>query len=115
MPPKTTFDCIAKFAAMLSKYKKNNFKPRITFVEITPKTQITVIEPPCGSNTTIIKSDGDYLFVDSGYSVYKEEMLGVFDKITGGFGKIKKTVLLTHADVDHSGLLYLFDEILASG
>lgn len=114
LPPQTTFDCITKFAKHVSKYKGDNFNPRITVHDITPHTQITVIEPPCGSNTTIIKSNGKYLFVDSGYSVYEKEMLKLFDKITGGFEKAEKAALLTHADVDHTGLLYLFDEIYAS-
>lgn len=114
LPPKTTFDCIAKFATLLSKYKGENFNPRVTTYDITPQTQITVIEPPCGSNTTIIKSNGKFLFVDSGYSLYKNEMIELFNKITGGFEKIDKSVLVTHADVDHTGLLYLFDEIYAS-
>lgn len=114
LSPQTTFNCIAKFAMLLSKYKGENFTPRITTYDITPNTQITVIEPPCGSNTAVIKSNNKFLFIDSGYSIYKDEMIKIFDSITGGFERIEKSVLLTHADVDHTGLLYLFDEIYTS-
>ena len=114
LSPKTTFDCIAKFATHLSKYKGDAFCPRISTYDITPNTSITVIEPPSGSNTTIIKSNNKYLFVDSGYSAYKSEMIKIFNELTGGFDKIDKAALLTHADVDHTGLLHLFDKIYAS-
>ena len=41
-------------------------------------------------------------------------MLKVFRKLLPGFDAMKKTILVTHADVDHCGLLSLFDEIIAS-
>ena len=112
--PKTTFDNIAKFAACLSSYRGNRFRPRITVYKITETSNITAIEPPCGSNTYILKSGNDFLFIDSGYSIYRDEMLEIFDRITGGFSKINKRVIVTHADVDHSGLLHLFDKVLVS-
>lgn len=114
LSPKTTFECIANFAAHLNKFRGENFKPRITTHQITDKTTITVIEPPCGSNVNIIKSGDEYLFVDSGYSLYKDEMVKLFDEITGGFDSIKKIAFLTHADVDHAGLLHLFDKVYTS-
>lgn len=41
-------------------------------------------------------------------------MLGVFKKVVPNFNSIEKTILVTHADVDHCGLLTLLDEIIAS-
>ena len=112
--PKTVFDNIAKFAGCLSSYKGSRFRPRITKYKITENSCVTAIEPPCGSNTYILKSGEEYLFIDSGYAVYRSEMTEIFDRITGDFSKIKKRVAVTHADVDHSGLLYLFDQVLVS-
>lgn len=43
-----------------------------------------------------------------------EEMLAVFKKLIPEFDNRKKTILVTHADVDHCGLLPLFDEVIAS-
>ncbi len=112
--PKTAFDNIAKFAGCLSAYKGSRFRPRITKYKITENSSVTAIEPPCGSNTYILNSGEEYLFIDSGYSVYRDEMLEIFNRITGDFSKIIKRVIVTHADVDHSGLLYLFDKVLVS-
>ena len=38
----------------------------------------------------------------------------VFRRILPDFDSMKKTILVTHADVDHCGLLPLFDDVLAS-
>ncbi len=114
LSPYRTFDSISKFAELLGVSKGNAFSPRISTHKITDNTEITLIEPPCGSNTIIIKSNNEVLFIDSGYACYSEEMLKVFKKCIPDFENIKKTILVTHADVDHCGLLPMFDEIIAS-
>ena len=114
LSPYRTFDSISKFAELLGASKGKAFTPRISAHKISDATEITLIEPPCGSNTIIIKSNDKVLFVDSGYACYSNEMLEVILKIIPDFNEIKKTILVTHADVDHCGLLPLFDEIIAS-
>lgn len=111
--PYRTFDSISRFCELLSKSRKADFSPRISKHRITEKTEITLIEPPCGSNTAIIKSGESYLFVDTGYAYCKEEMNKIFRELIPGFEKIKKQVFVTHADVDHCGLLPEFDVIFA--
>jgi len=114
LSPYRTFDSISKFAELLAASKGKNFSPRISTHKITENTEIILIEPPCGSNTIIINSNGNILFVDSGYACYAEEMQNIFKKIIPNYNEIKKSILITHADVDHCGLLPLFDEIIAS-
>ena len=109
--PYRTFDSIRRFAEHLSMYRGDAFIPRITEHKITENTTITLIEPPCGSNIAIIKSGGEYLFVDTGYACYKEEMLKIFRKFIPGFDSMHKRALITHADVDHCGLLPMFDQV----
>ena len=114
LSPYRTFDSISKFAELLGASKGKNFNPRISTHKITDNTEITLIEPPCGSNTIIIKSNGKVLFIDSGYACYKEEMLEIFTRLVPGFDEMEKTILITHADVDHCGLLPMFDKVIAS-
>ena len=114
LSPYRTFDSISKFAELLGASKGRAFMPRISTHKVTESTEITLIEPPCGSNTIIIKSEDNYLFVDSGYACYQDEMLEVFRKVVPDFDNVKKTILVTHADVDHCGLLSLFDQVIAS-
>ena len=114
LSPYRTFDSISKFADLLGASKERNFMPRISNHRITDNTEIILIEPPCGSNTIIIKSNNKFLFVDSGYACYSIEMQKIFKKIIPDFDIMKKTIIVTHADVDHCGLLPLFDEIITS-
>lgn len=112
--PFKTFENISRFAELLSKYRGGAFSPRITEYPLTVNSKIIMIEPPCGSNTMIIQSGDEYLFVDSGYALYKEEMIAVFRRLIPRWDDMKKRIFITHADVDHCGLLPLFDEIIAS-
>ncbi len=114
LSPYKTFDSISKFAELLAESKGENFKPRITKHVISEKTKITIIEPDCGSNMAIIESDGERVFVDSGYACYKKEMLSLIKTLVPDFKKGKERLIITHADVDHCGLLNEFDEVLLS-
>ena len=112
LSPYKTFDSISRFAELLAARRGAAFAPRITRHTVTEATEIILIEPPCGSNTAIIRSGGEILFVDSGYALYAEEMTAIFRDWIENFDTLHKRIYVTHADVDHCGLLPLFDEIL---
>lgn len=112
--PYYTFDSISRFTGLLAQAKGIHFSPRISKTRITEKTEITLLEPPCGSNTAIIKSGNEYLFVDSGYACYAQEMYEIFRKLIPDFDTTEKKLFLTHADVDHCGLAPNFDKVYAS-
>lgn len=112
--PYRTFDSIGRFCELLSKARGLDYAPRITRHKAGGKTEIILIEPPCGSNTAIICSGGKCLFVDTGYAYCSEEMQKIFKELVPGFDDAEKQVFVTHADVDHCGLLPLFDKIYAS-
>lgn len=114
LSPYKTFDSISRFAELLAACRGSAFAARITYHKVTEDTQVILIEPPCGSNTAIIKSRGEYLFVDSGYALYAREMETIFRNLIPEFDTMKKQVLITHADVDHCGLLAMFDNVLTS-
>ena len=114
LSPYRTFDSISKFAELLGASKGSSFNPRISTHKISDNTEITLIEPPCGSNTIIVKSNDKILFVDSGYACYSDEMIKIFKKVVPDFENMEKTILVTHADVDHCGLLPMFDKIITS-
>ena len=114
LSPYRTFDSISKFAELLSKHRGEGFQPRITTHTITEKTDILLIEPPCGSNTALIRSGGKILCIDSGYARYRQETLAIIRSLIPDFDTTPKRLLLTHADPDHTGLMEDFDEILVS-
>ena len=114
LSPYRTFDSISKFAELLGASRGEAFVPRISTHKVTERSEILLIEPPCGSNTVIVRSDQQVLFIDSGYACYRDEMLQLFRRLIPAFDGMHKTILVTHADVDHCGLLPLFDEIICS-
>ena len=114
LSPYKTFDSISRFAELLAASKGTAFSPRITTHAVTENSEIILIEPPCGSNTAIIKSGGEVLFIDSGYALYRDEMENIFRKQIADYDTLKKRIFITHADVDHCGLLPDFDEIISS-
>ena len=114
LSPYKTFDSIGKFAELLAECKGDNFNPRITEHSVAKNTKITLIEPDCGSNTVIIESCGERLFIDCGYACYKKEMQKLLSKLFPNLDLNKEKVFVTHADVDHCGLLNLFGKVLAS-
>lgn len=112
--PYRTFDSISRFAELLAAFRGEEFSARITRHSISPETELILIEPPCGSNTAILIHGSDVLFIDCGYACYRAEMETLFRSLLPDFDRMKKRILITHADVDHCGLLPLFDEILLS-
>ena len=114
LSPFKTFDSISRFAELLSACRGEAFLPRVTRHRITKDTEIILIEPACGSNTAIVRSAGETLFIDSGYALYRQEMEALFRSLLLEYDRMEKRIFITHADVDHCGLLPLFDEIYAS-
>jgi len=114
LSPYRTFDSIRKFAELLAKSKGDQFVPRITTHTLTENTEVVLIEPACGSNTAVIKSFGKILCIDSGYACYAAEMGQVLRTAIPEFDTAPKSLLLTHADVDHCGMMNGFDEVIVS-
>ena len=114
LSPFKTFDGISRFSELLSKCRGDAFLPRVTEHVVSGNTKINLVEPPCGSNTAILQSKDEVLFVDCGYALYREEMLKLFRRLIPDYDRMRKRIFVTHADVDHCGLLPLFDEILAT-
>ena len=112
--PFKTFESISRFAELLSKCRGAAFSPRVTRHAVAEDSEVVLIEPPCGSNTAILRSRGETLFIDCGYALYRDEMTSLFRRLVPDFDRIAKRIFVTHADVDHCGLLPIFDEVLAT-
>jgi len=109
-----TFDYIRGFGESLARYRGSAFRPRVTEYGLGDGLHITLIEPPCGSNTCILRHRGMYLFVDTGYACYRQEMLLLLRQLIPDFDTCRKSALVTHADTDHCGLLDLFPTVYLS-
>ena len=112
--PYKTFEYIGRFADALQKYKGSAFQPRLSIHKTCEGLLFYLIEPPCGSNICILCCGGRYLFVDSGFACYREEQLSTIRDILPGFDALPRDAMITHADVDHCGMLDLFETVYLS-
>ncbi|MBR2526934.1 MAG: MBL fold metallo-hydrolase [Blautia sp.] len=104
-----TFDYIRRFAQFIQDHKGENFKVSLSCRQLDEEVRLHIIEPPCGSNTYILEYQDELLLIDSGFSCYKNEMLFILWDLFPDFDSRKKSIMLTHADIDHTGLMELTD------
>ncbi len=112
--PLKTFDYIKQFAKFIVNQKGEKFKADIKKIAITEDITLYLIQPPCGSNTYILKKGKQLLFIDCGFACYKDEMIKIFTELFGDISCYQKDIIITHADIDHTGLLSLFDRVYTS-
>lgn len=108
--PQKVFSYIQEFAEKLARYRGARFNPFITQYDLTAHTRLHVIEPPLGSNTYILEYEDQLLLLDSGFALYAAEMMQALHTLFPDFDKRKKTMMITHADVDHCGLLSVIQD-----
>ena len=112
--PIQTFDYIRRFGRFVRDRKGENFKVDREVFPLSEDLTLHVISPPCGSNVCILEHGGELLFVDTGFACYREEMLTLLRQIWPDFDSMPRQAFLTHADVDHAGLLDLFEQVYMS-
>ena len=105
------FDYIYRFAKFVVDHKGDAFDAAVSVHELAPDLTLYRIDPPCGSNIYILDCEGERLFFDCGFACYKEEMLAILTGLFPDFDEKPKNIVLTHADIDHSGLLEIFDTV----
>lgn len=107
------FDYIKRFAYFVNSYRGDNYKVDIEKLRVNDRVTLYSIQPKCGSNTYVFDTGDEYVFIDNGYAIYKNEMRHVFNELFPDWESRKRRVYITHADVDHCGLLSIFksDEI----
>lgn len=109
--PYKTFEFIGKFADCMNRYRGDRFRPRMSMYKTAAGMMLYLIEPPCGSNITVMRCKDRYLCVDSGFACYKEEQLQTLRDMLPDFDEKPRSALITHADVDHCGMLDIFEKI----
>jgi len=114
--PMKTFKYIHRFAKFINDHHGENLHPVISATDISEKTKLHLIQVACGSNTAVFENieNGDLLFIDCGFACYRQEMLEVLEGLFPDFDKRKKSIMLTHGDIDHTGYLDIFDKAYMS-
>jgi glyoxylase-like metal-dependent hydrolase (beta-lactamase superfamily II) len=105
------FGSIREFCKFISDHKGIGFTYRTTKLELASDLEIYLIEPVCGSNICIMRFsyENSITIIDTGYAVYRDESFTAFRNLFPDWNLLKKRVIITHADVDHCGLLYYME------
>ncbi len=99
------FDYIRRFAYFISKYRGDKYKTNIQVINTGGSVTVYSIQPYCGSNTYVLVSQDELVIIDTGYAIYADELILVLKRIIPGWNTKNKKIYITHADVDHCGLL----------
>ena len=98
----------------MAKYKGEHFQTRMSMHKTAQGALVYLFEPPCGSNLCVIRCGERYLFVDSGFPCYHDEQMALLRDVLPGFDARPRDALLTHADVDHCGMMSEFGTVYLS-
>jgi len=115
-PPEKTFGYISRFAHFVVEHGGTAYDCRVTAQKLTDRVSATLIEPPCGSNITVLEDQRtrDLLVIDGGFSYYQRLTLRLLRNLFPDFDLRKREMLLTHSDSDHSGISRYFDTVWCS-
>ena len=112
-PPDKTFGYISRFAHFIAEHSGAAYECRITAQRLTERVNVTVIEPPCGSNITVLEDENNraLLVIDGGFRYFRRQTLQLLRTLFPDFEARKKEMLLTHSDSDHNGISGHFDTV----
>ena len=112
-PHSKTFEYVSRFAHFVAEHGGAHYDCRITCQKLTDKVAVTVIEPPCGSNITVLEelNTRALLVIDGGFTCYEAETMRLLRNLFPGYDARKKEMLLTHSDSDHAGICQHFQTI----
>ncbi|MBQ8536502.1 MAG: MBL fold metallo-hydrolase [Clostridia bacterium] len=103
--PATVFGQIERFMDYVAGHQGKNFRCQVSRKRLTDQVELAVIEPVCGSNTYLLRAGNTLVMLDSGYALYEKEMQGIFRRLYPDWEGLEKHFYISHADVDHCGLL----------
>ena len=109
--PNVAFDYIEQFAKLVAKRSGKGFNANVTSRKLADDLTLHVIEPPLGGNVYVLEYFEALLFVDCGLGCFESEMKTLLEKLFPGFATRRKSVVLTHTDVDAAGLAHMFDTV----
>ncbi len=106
--PTQVFNSIISTGKRLRNSTGKNFYSDVQVVTISKNIKLFCFQLPCGGNIFVLSSDKKSLMIDTGFGIYHDDVLNMFQYF--GLGDITRLdrILLTHADADHAGAAGMF-------
>lgn len=111
--PAKTFEYVSRFAHFVAEHGGPAYECRITSQKLTPRVCVTVLEPPCGSNISVLEDlqTKALLVIDGGFTCYEAMTMRLLRSLFPDYDARRKEMLLTHSDSDHTGICGNFGTI----
>ena len=101
--------------AFVSAFQAGPGGARVTRYAGAEGAAVWLMEPDMGCCACLVDAGDAAVLVDGGFACRREAALAALRGAMPDFDERRKVMLLTHADVDHSGLMGLADEAWMSG
>lgn len=112
--PFKTFEYLGKYAHFIRDHGGVGYTPKITCRRISLQVTATLIEPPCGSNSCVLDDGENLMIVDGGFTCYAQDLVSILRQHFPDFDRRHKILLLTHGDIDHTGIWQYCDQVLVN-
>ena len=112
-PHSKTFEYVSRFAHFVAEHGSTAYECRTTCQRLTDRVTVTLLEPPCGSNISVLEDESTkaLLVIDGGFTCYQAQTMRLLRNIFPNFDARKKEMLITHSDSDHTGICGHFGTI----
>ncbi len=102
MDPHKVFDSWLETARTLHASTGNGFSSAVQRF-VLAEAELHCFQMPCGGSVYVLRSGEDILMVDSAYGIYHDDIVAMLEWHGLGDAGHRGRILVTHADVDHSG------------
>jgi len=107
--PREVFECILLTGRTLQNTTGDRFYADVQRIPISDDVEVFCFQTPGGGSIFLLRAPEETVMIDTGYGIYHEDAVRMFQHY--GLGDLKriKRIYITHADADHCGAGGLFD------
>lgn len=107
--PKEVFECILLTGRTLRDTTGEGFYADVQRIQVSDAVEVFCFQMPGGGNIFLLRAPGETVMIDTGYGIYHQDVVQMFQHY--GLGDLKKIkrIYITHADADHCGAGGLFE------
>ncbi len=101
--PFKVFKSIVETGKRLKETARTQFYSDIQSIKLKNQIMLHCFQFPCGGNIFILTSPEDMIMIDSGFGIYHDSFIKLFNELDiDNINKLSR-IFITHADADHAG------------
>jgi glyoxylase-like metal-dependent hydrolase (beta-lactamase superfamily II)/ACT domain-containing protein len=107
--PKEVFECILLTGRTLHNTTNDRFYADVQRISLSDDVEVFCFQMPGGGNIFLLRAPDETVMIDTGYGIYHQDAVRMFQHYNLGDLKKIKRIYITHADADHCGAGGLLD------